>query len=122
MGRRDIDAYHTVYAGNTNTGKKQVYDLKRRPEVAARIEELREHLSEIELSVSERRRYLARLIRHGAEDSAALVSAKVRALELDARLAGELQPKPGEKKHSERSLEAAFRRLMFDEPKASLKS
>lgn len=115
VGETSIGAYRAVFHGNERTGKKTAWKIKRRPEVKARVLELREEAREGAFSVAERRSVLARLVRHGAEDSAAYIANKIRALEIDARFAGELQPLPG-KKEPASSLEKAFHDLIFGRP------
>ena len=117
MGRRDIDAYHAVYAGNTNTGKKQVYDLKRRPEVRARILELQTEATQAtHLTIAEKRRYLANLVRTGVEDSAARWMAKLKAIEFDTKLSGELRDVDEGRAVEPGSLEEALAQLMQGSP------
>jgi hypothetical protein len=114
-GETAIGAYRKIYQGNANTAKKAAYRIKARPEVKARITELRQQIHDARFAGIERNRYLANLVRHGSEDSAAHVAGKIKAVELHARLAGELHPKPRERKPTTTALEKALHELVFGE-------
>lgn len=117
-GQRQIQAYRAVYRGNQATSKKQVYQLMKRPEVRARIAELQAESARTgNLTLDDMRTYVARLLRGGIIEPAAVTMAKLRAMDFDTKVSGELyalrertgQPQPG-------SLEEAFRQLMDREP------
>jgi hypothetical protein len=115
-GETGLSAYKRIYKGNAKTAKKSAYLLRRREDIVARIQELHHFPREtVNLSDAERRRLIAHYIRRGAEESAADVGNKIKLLALDARLAGELQPKPGDAKTKLTPLEKSLHALIFGE-------
>jgi len=96
QGRMPTHAYRSVW-GRVKRADVQSCIVMKRPRVAARVAELQRTIAEraisqAVLSARERRELLAKTARSVAPEARATHGERIRALELDARITGELVP------------------------------
>ena len=92
-GRTQTSAYRAAWGSTAAPGSAQAAasEVIRRPHVLARIKQLRQRMwDELRLSASERHALLAETARGVPKSERPKHSDRIRALELDARLAGDL--------------------------------
>lgn len=92
MGKGGSDAYREVYGASPNAANANAARLLANDSVRRRVGELKEaSATATVLSLREKREYLASLVRGAGEE--ARLADRLRALELDAKLAGEFTEK-----------------------------